>query len=202
MALAAGLAVFTLLLSDFFDTMGTVYGIAAEADLLDEEGNVPHLDKVLLVDSLAAAAGGFGGTSSNTSYIESASGVGDGARTGFASVVTGALFLVATFLSPLVGIIPHEAATPALVIVGFLMLTQIKKIDFNDYSIGIPAFLTMVLMPFTYSIANGIGAGFISYVAIKAATGRSKEIKPLMWLVSIAFVVFFCSHLLSAWFLG
>ena len=202
MALAAGLAVFTLLLSDFFDTMGTVYGIAAEADLLDEEGNVPHLDKVLLVDSFAAAAGGFGGTSSNTSYIESASGVGDGARTGFASVVTGALFLVATFLSPLVGIIPHEAATPALVIVGFLMLTQIKKIDFNDYSIGIPAFLTMVLMPFTYSIANGIGAGFISYVAIKAATGRSKEIKPLMWLVSIAFVVFFCSHLLSAWFLG
>ncbi|NDB17845.1 MAG: NCS2 family permease [Actinobacteria bacterium] len=198
--LAAGLAIFTLLLSDFFDTMGTVYGIAAEADLLDENGNVPNLDKVLIVDSVAAAAGGFGGTSSNTSYIESASGVGDGARTGLASVVTGGLFLLATFIAPLVGVIPHEAATPALVVVGFLMLTQIKKIDFSDYSIGIPAFLTMVMMPFTYSIANGIGAGFISWVAIKAATGRSKEIKPLMWVVALAFVVFFAMHLVTVWF--
>ena len=200
--LAAALAVFTLLLSDFFDTVGTVYAISAEADLLDADGNVPNLDKILIVDSVAAAAGGFAGTSSNTSYIESASGVGDGARTGFASVITGALFLLATFVSPLVGLVPHEAATPALVIVGFLMLTQIKNIDFSDYSIGIPAFLTMVLMPFTYSIANGIGAGFISYVAIKAATGKSKEVKPLMWVVSIAFLVFFASHLLTVWFLG
>lgn len=198
--LAAGLAIFTLLLSDFFDTMGTVYGIAAEADLLDENGNVPNLDKVLIVDSVAAAAGGFGGTSSNTSYIESASGVGDGARTGLASVVTGGLFLLATFISPLVGVIPHEAATPALVVVGFLMLTQIKKIDFSDYSVGIPAFLTMVMMPFTYSIANGIGAGFVSWVAIKAATGRSKEIKPLMWIVAVAFLVYFAVHLVTVWF--
>ena len=198
--LAAALAIFTLLLSDFFDTVGTVYAIAAEADLLDENGNVPNLNQVLIVDSVAAAAGGFAGTSSNTSYIESASGVGDGARTGLASVVTGALFLLATFVSPLVGLVPHEAATPALVIVGFLMLTQITKIDFSDYSIGIPAFLTMVLMPFTYSIANGIGAGFVSYVAIKASTGRSKEIKPLMWVVAIAFVVYFAMHLVTVWF--
>lgn len=197
--LAAGMALFTLLLSDFFDTMGTVYAIAAEADLLDEHGMVEHLDKVLIVDSIAAAAGGFGGTSSNTSYIESASGVGEGARTGLASVVTGGLFLLATVLSPLVGVVPHEAATPALVVVGFLMLTQLKKIDFDDYTIGLPAFLTMVLMPFTYSIANGIGAGFISWVALKAATGRGREVKPLMWFVALAFVVFFSMHLVTVW---
>lgn len=199
--LAAGLAIFTLLLSDFFDTMGTVYAIATEGDLLDKNGDVPGLQGILVVDSVAAAAGGLAGVSSNTSYIESASGVGEGARTGFANIITGGIFLVAAFFSPLVTLIPHEAATPALVVVGFLMMTSISKIAFDDYTIGIPAFLTIVLMPFTYSIANGIGAGFVSYVLLKAVTGKSKDVKPLMWVVAIAFVIFFAINPISN-FLG
>ncbi|MBI1379174.1 MAG: NCS2 family permease [Frankiales bacterium] len=188
---AASLAVFSLMLSDFFDTMGTVFGLANEGEILTEEGEVPHFEAILLVDSLAAVAGGVANTSSNTSYIESASGVGEGARTGIASLATGALFLVAMFFSPLVTIVPHEAATPALVVVGFLMMTQIRHIDFTDYEIGIPAFLTMVLMPFTYSITNGIGAGFISYVLIKSVNGKAREVPVLLWVVSAAFAVYF-----------
>ena len=189
--IAAILAIFSLMLSDFFDTMGTAFGLATEADLLDKEGNIPHFESILVVDSLAAVAGGVGSVSSNTSYIESASGIGEGARTGIASLVTGLLFLIAMFFSPLVTVIPYEAATPALVIVGFLMMTQIRHIDFTDYSIGIPAFLTIALMPFTYSITNGIGAGFVSWVIIKIATGKIKEINWLMWVISIAFIVYF-----------
>lgn len=188
---AALLAIFSLMLSDFFDTMGTAFGLATEADLLDKDNNIPHFEGILVVDSLAAAAGGAASVSSNTSYIESASGVGDGARTGIASLVTGGLFLVAMFFSPLVTVIPHEAATPALVVVGFLMMTQIRHIDFMDYGIGIPAFLTIALMPFTYSLVNGIGAGFVSYVVIKAFTGKVREVNWLMWVISIAFVVYF-----------
>jgi len=188
---AAILAIFSLMLSDFFDTMGTVFGIANEGDIVDETGNPPHLEPILLVDSIGAAVGGAASVSSNTSYIESASGVGEGARTGIASLVTGALFLIAMFFSPLVSVIPHEAATPALVIVGFLMMTQIRHIDFTDYSIGIPAFLTLSIMPFTYSITNGIGAGFVSYVLIKIFTGKAREVKPLMWVVAAAFVIYF-----------
>ena len=149
------------MLSDFFDTMGTAFGLATEAELLDEEGQIPHFESILVVDSLAAAAGGAASVSSNTSYIESAAGIGEGARTGIASLVTGGLFLIAMFFSPLVTVIPYEAAAPALVIVGFLMMTQIRHIDFDDYEIGIPAFLTIALMPFTYSITIGIGAGFV-----------------------------------------
>lgn len=193
-AIAALLAIFSLLLSDFFDTMGTVVGLGGEADLLDENGEPPQLQRILIVDSVAAILGGATSTSSNTSYIESASGIGEGARTGLASVVTGVLFLLATFLSPLVSIVPYEAATPALVIVGFLMMLQIKNIDFSDFAIGIPAFLTIALMPFTYSITNGIGAGFVSYTVIKLATGKSKDIAPLMWVVSAAFVLYFAIH--------
>jgi AGZA family xanthine/uracil permease-like MFS transporter len=188
---AAILAIFSLMLSDFFDTMGTVFGIANEGEIVDETGNPPHLEPILLVDSIGAAVGGAASVSSNTSYIESASGVGEGARTGIASLVTGALFLVAMFFSPLVSVIPHEAATPALVIVGFLMMTQIRHIDFTDYTIGIPAFLTLAIMPFTYSITNGIGAGFVSYVLIKIFTGKAREVKPLMWVVAAAFVIYF-----------
>jgi AGZA family xanthine/uracil permease-like MFS transporter len=188
---AAILAVFSLMLSDFFDTMGTVFGIANEGEITDETGNPPHLEPILLVDSIGAAVGGAASVSSNTSYIESASGVGEGARTGIASLVTGVLFLVAMFFSPLVSVIPHEAATPALVIVGFLMMTQIRHIDFSDYTIGIPAFLTLAIMPFTYSITNGIGAGFVSYVLIKIFTGKAREVKPLMWVVSAAFLIYF-----------
>ncbi len=192
-AVTAGLLVFTLLITDFFDTMGTMTAIGAEAGLLDEEGNVPHADRVLLIDSVAAVVGGAAGVSSNTSYIESASGVGEGARTGLASIVTGVAFLFTVFLSPLVALVPYEAATPALIIVGFLMMTQVKDIDWSDITIALPAFLTIVLMPFTYSIAVGIGAGFVTHVVLKAATGRSKEIHPLLWTAAAAFVVYFAT---------
>jgi len=196
---SAVLLVFTLLLSDFFDTVGTVTAIGHEAGLIDKDGNVPNNDRILLVDSLAAAAGGAAGISSNTSYIESASGVGEGARTGFASVITGICFLLATFLSPLVAIIPYEAATPALIIVGFLMMTQVKDIDWADLGIAIPAFLTIILMPFTYSISVGIGAGFVSHVLIRAVQGRRKEVHPLLWLVAVLFVIYFMTSPITAW---
>ena len=189
--IAAIIAIFALLLSDFFDTMGTVFGLATEAELLEKDGDVPHLQSILIVDSIAAAAGGAASTSSNTAYIESASGIGDGARTGIASVVTGILFLVAMFFTPLVQIVPYEAAAPALVVVGFLMMTQIRHIDFTNLEIGIPAFLIIVLMPFTYSITIGIGAGFVSWVVIKIFLGKAREINWLMWVIAIAFVLYF-----------
>ena len=189
--IAALLFVFTLLLADFFDTMGTMTAIGAEAGLLDEEGAPIGAQRILIVDSIAAAAGGAASVSSNTSYIESASGVGDGARTGLASVVTGVLFLLATFLAPVVAIVPYEAATPALVVVGFLMMTQVRGIDWDDLEIAIPAFLTIVLMPFTYSITVGIGAGFVTYVLIKAVRGKSAQVHPLLWVASGLFVLYF-----------
>jgi len=198
-AISAILLVFTLLLSDFFDTVGTVTAIGHEAGLIDKEGNVPNNDKILLVDSIAAVAGGASGISSNTSYIESASGVGEGARTGLASVVTGICFLLTTFLSPLVAVIPYEAATPALVIVGFLMMTQVKDIDWNDLGIAIPAFLTIILMPFTYSISVGIGAGFVSHVVIRLVQGRRKDLHPLLLLVGALFMIYFLSSPINTW---
>jgi len=198
-AVAAVLFVFTLMLADFFDTMGTVVGVGAEAGLLDRQGNLPGMKSVLLVDSLAAVAGGAASTSSNTTYIESAAGVGEGARTGLASVVTGALFLLAMFVTPLVSVVPFEAAAPALVVVGFLMMAQVRHIDFSDHGLAIPAFLTIVLMPFTYSITNGIGAGFVSYVVIRTAQGRAREVHPLMWLVSALFVLYFAIDPIEGW---
>ncbi|MCX6426418.1 MAG: NCS2 family permease [Actinobacteria bacterium] len=197
--ISAVLFVFTLLLADFFDTMGTMTAIGAEAGLNDKDGNVPNANKILLVDSVAAIAGGASSISSNTSYIESASGVGEGARTGLASVVTGICFLLTTFLSPLVAIIPYEAATPALVIVGFLMMTQIKGIEWNDLGIAIPAFLTIILMPFTYNITVGIGAGFVSHVVVRAVQGRGKEVHWMLWLISGLFMVYFLSSPINAW---
>ena len=189
--LAALLLVFTLLLADFFDTMGTVVGVGAEAGLLDEDGKLPGADRVLLVDSLAAVAGGAASSSSNTTYIESAAGVGDGARTGLASVVTGLMFLVALLLTPLVTVVPFEAASPALVIVGFLLITQIRHVDWDDYALAIPAFLTIVLMPFTYSITNGIGAGFVSYAVLMLARGRGREVSPLLYVIAALFLLYF-----------
>jgi AGZA family xanthine/uracil permease-like MFS transporter len=196
-AVAAILLIFTLLLADFFDTMGTMTAIGAEAGLLDAEGVPPNTQRILIVDSVAAAAGGAAGVSSNTSYIESAAGVGEGARTGLASVVTGVLFLFAIFLSPLVSIIPSEAAVPALVLVGFLMMQQVKGIDWDDLEIAIPAFLTIVLMPFTYSITVGIGAGFLAYVLIKLVLGKVGQIHPLLWGISAMFLLYFAIHPLT-----
>ena len=185
------LLVFTLMLADFFDTMGTVVGVAREGGLLDPEGRLPGIRRVLLVDSMAAAAGGAASASSNTSYIESAAGVGDGARTGLANLVTGGLFVLALFLTPLVRVVPYEAASPALVVVGFLLMAQVREIPWDDFDIAIPAFLTIILMPFTFSITNGIGAGFVSLVAIKAFRGRGREVHWLLWVVAALFVVYF-----------
>lgn len=196
---AVVLLVFSLVLADFFDTMGTMVAVGAEAGLLDKEGTPPNATRILVVDSLAAAAGGAGSVSSNTAYIESASGVGDGARTGLASVVTGIAFLLATFLSPLVELVPFEAATPALVVVGFLMVTQISGIDWRNYEVAIPAFLTIILMPFTYSITVGIGAGMIMYVVLKVAVGKVREVHAFMWVTSALFVVYFLLGPIKAW---
>ncbi|WP_273653621.1 NCS2 family permease [Cellulomonas fimi] len=188
---AVVLLVFSLLLADFFDTMGTMVAIGGEAGLLDKDGNPPRTKQILVVDSIAAAAGGAGSVSSNTSYIESAAGVGDGARTGLAAITTGVAFLLATFLAPLVDVIPFEAATPALVVVGFLMVMQITGIDWKNWEVAIPAFLTIVLMPFAYSITVGMGAGVISFVVIKVALGKAKAVHPLMWGAAVLFVVYF-----------
>ncbi len=192
--------VFSLVLSDFFDVMGTTIGLAGEADLLDDDGNLPRVGEVLLVDGLAAVGGGAAGASSATTYVESASGIGDGARTGLASVVTGLLFVVTIFLSPLAQFVPSEAAAPALVVVGVLMMGQIRNIDFGDFAIALPAFLTMALMPFTYSITNGVGAGFISYVVLQTAAGRRRSIHPLLWAVSALFAVYFAIEPLKTLF--
>ena len=193
------LLVFTLMLADFFDTMGTMTAIGAEAGLLNEEGIPPNTQQILIVDSIAAGVGGAAGVSSNTSYIESASGVGEGARTGLASVVTGVLFLLTIFLAPLVAVIPSEAAVPALVLVGFLMMQQVTEIDWKDVEIAIPAFLTIVLMPFTYSITVGIGAGFLAYVLIKLVLGKASEIHVLLWLIAALFIVYFAIEPITGW---
>ena len=179
--------------------MGTMTAIGQQAGLVDRNGNIEGANRILLVDSLAATAGGAGSVSSNTSYIESASGVGEGARTGLASVVTGLLFLLTTFLAPLVAIIPYEAAVPALIIVGFMMMTQIKGIDWDDLGIAIPAFLTIILMPFTYNISVGIGAGFVTYVVIRVVQGRRREIHPLMYVVAGLFMIYFLQSPINIW---
>ncbi len=189
--LSVVLLVFSLMLADFFDTMGTMVAIGAEGDLLDESGTPPKSRQILLIDSLAAVAGGLGGVSSNTSFVESSSGVGEGARTGLASVVTGVLFLLSTFLSPLVALVPTEAASTALVFVGFLMMTQVLDLDWKKPEMAISAFLTIAFMPFAYSISVGIGVGFIAYVVIEIALGKAKKVHPLMWLISFLFVLYF-----------
>jgi AGZA family xanthine/uracil permease-like MFS transporter len=171
--------------------MGTMVAVGQEGGLLDKEGMPPRTREILLVDSVAAAAGGAASVSSNTSYIESASGVAEGARTGVANLVTGGLFLLAMFLAPLVDVVPFEAASAALVVVGFLMMTAVRTIDWTDYEIGVPAFLTIVLMPFTYSISNGIGAGMITYAVVKLARGKAREVHPLLYVVAALFVIYF-----------
>jgi adenine/guanine/hypoxanthine permease len=200
--LGALLAIFTIMLSDFFDTMGTVTGVAAEAGLADEDGTVPGVGRVLLVDGLAAAVGGAAGVSSNTTYIESAAGVADGGRTGLTSVVVGILFLAAILLSPLAAIIPTQATAPALVLVGFLMFTQIGEIDARDFLIGFPALLIIILMPLTFTITIGIGAGMVMWVLLQVVSGRAAQVHWLMWLVFLAFALFFAQTWVNAMLAG
>jgi AGZA family xanthine/uracil permease-like MFS transporter len=192
--LGAGLAVFSIMLSDFFDTVGTVVGIGAEARWLDREGRLPRMNRVLLVDSLAAALGGAASASSATTYIESAAGVAAGGRTGLTALVVAFCFALALFVAPLAGVVPPEATAPALIVVGYLMCALVREIPFGDLEEGFPALLTMTLMPFSYSITNGIGAGFVSYVAIKLVRGRGRAVHPLMYAVALAFVLYFALH--------
>lgn len=189
--LAASLLVFTLVLANFFDAMGTMTALGKQAKLMDKDGNLPNLKKALVVEGAGAIVGGGASASSNTVYVDSAAGIADGARTGLANVITGVLFLAAMFLTPLYEIVPIEAAAPVLVIVGALMMQQITEIDFQKFHIALPAFVTIVVMPFTYSIANGIGVGFIAYVVMGIFAGNAKKIHPLLYIVAALFVVFF-----------
>ncbi|OKK16883.1 MFS transporter [Streptomyces sp. CB00455] len=186
------LFVFTVLLSCFFDAMGTILGVGDEAKLIDRDGNFPGINKVLLIDGLAVASGGATSSSATTCFVESTAGVGEGARTGLANVVTGALFAVALFLTPLATMVPSQAATPALVAVGFLITAgSVRDIDWSDFTIAVPAFLAMVMMPFTYSITNGIGIGFVSFCALRLATGRGRGVPVAMYVVAAVFVFYY-----------
>lgn len=199
-ALAALMLVFTLVFTNFFDAMGTMTGLSKEAGLSDEKGDFPRLRSALIVEGVGAVAGGVTSGSSNTVFIESGAGIGEGARTGFANVITGVLFLIAMFFTPLVSIVPSEVAAAALVIVGALMMSQIKDIDFSDFSILLPVFLTVTIMPLTYSIANGIGAGFISWVVVRSLSGKARGISPLLWIVAAGFLVYFARGPIEALF--
>ncbi|MCZ4118632.1 NCS2 family permease [Streptomyces sp. H39-S7] len=182
------LFVFTVLLSCFFDAMGTILGVSDEAHLLDEKGDLPGMNKVLMVDGIATALGGATSSSANTCFVESTAGVGEGARTGLASIVTGLMFVLALFFTPLATMVPAQAATPALIAVGFLILANsVRDIDWDDFTIAVPAFLTMVMMPFTYSITNGIGIGFISFCVLRLAAGRGREVPVALYAVAAVF---------------
>ncbi len=183
--------IFAFLVTDFFDTMGTVVAIGGQADFLDKEGKLPGIKNVLLVDSLAAVIGGAFGISSNTTYVESGAGVSEGGRTGLTSLVVAVLFFLSMLFAPIAGIVPAQATASALIVVGFLMMTVVKDIPFDDFSEAFPAFVTIIATPLTYSISHGIGYGFITYVVVKALTGRTKEVHWLMWLVSVFFILSF-----------
>jgi adenine/guanine/hypoxanthine permease len=197
--LAAILTIFSFMLTDFFDTMGTATAISEQAGLVDDEGQPENVGRILLVDSVAAAVGGAAGISSNTSYIESAAGVAEGGRTGFTSVVTGLLFLVAILLTPLAILVPYVATGPVLVFVGFLMVSLVRDIDFSDIEEGLPALLGIILMPLTFSITVGIGAAFLTHVIVKIVRGKVTEIHPLLWAVAVAFGVYFLQNWINGY---
>ena len=210
---------FSLFLADFFDTMGTLVGVGRQAGYLDQRGELPDIRKPLLVDSAAAAAGGFVSASSATTYIESASGVGVGGRTGWVSVVTGALFFPFMFVAPLIGMVPPQATAPALIIVGWLMISVLTEaeeqaeaaeagdeprqrrslagIDFHDVALGLSAAIVIMFMPFSFSITDGIAAGFIVYVLVRTCQGLWNEVHPLMWAAALAFAIYFAIPILQ-----
>lgn len=190
-AVTATVVLFTLVLSGFFDAMGTIIGVSDEAGMVDAEGRVPRLGAILTVDGVAGAIGGLSSASANTVFVESAAGVGEGARTGLAALVTGGMFVLTLFFTPLATVVPAAAAAPALVLVGALMMTQARNVPWEDLTLAIPAFLTIVMMPFTYSITNGVGAGVISYTVIQAATGQARRIPWLLWVVTLVFAAYF-----------
>ncbi|HVR69733.1 MAG TPA: NCS2 family permease [Vicinamibacteria bacterium] len=194
---SAALVTFSIMLSDFFDSMGTVIAVGGKAGMLDEQGRLPGVGRVLLVDSLGALFGGYANASSNTCYIESAAGVAEGGRTGLTAVTVGVLFLLAMWFAPLASVVPPQATAPALVIVGFHMMGLAREMSWDDYEEAIPAFVTMLVMPFTWSITNGIGAGFITYGAIKLLNGKARQLPATLWLVWSAFLLYFVLPLLE-----
>ncbi len=187
----AVMTISAIMLSDFFDTMGTVIGVGGEGGWLDARGKLPRMNRVLLVDSLGAAFGGVASASSATTYIESAAGVAAGGRTGLASVVTALGFFLALFFSPLAAIVPPQATAGALVVVGYLMCGIVRDIPFGDFEEGFPALATIVAMPLTYSITNGIGAGLLSYAFIKLVRGKAADLPPVLVVIALAFLVYF-----------
>ncbi|HEY5388589.1 MAG TPA: NCS2 family permease, partial [Thermoleophilia bacterium] len=210
---AAILWIFSLMLSDFFDTMGTLVGVGGQAGYLDEKGDLPQVNRPLLVDSVAAIAGGAVSSSSATTYIESGAGVAQGGRTGWVALVVGVLFLLAMFFSPIAGVVPANATAPALIIVGFLMMATLTKgeaeaehddhepkaaINFSNLAFGIPAVLIMTIMPLTYSITNGIGFGFIAYTLIRVVQGKARDVSWMLWIASAGFIIYFLVPLFQA----
>jgi AGZA family xanthine/uracil permease-like MFS transporter len=189
--LTGALFVFTLVLSCFFDAMGSILAVGEETELVDDKGRMPRMGRILFVDGLGVIAGGGASCSANGAFVESTAGAGEGARTGFANMVTGGLFVLALVFTPLALVVPSQAATPALLAVGFLLMTQIRGIDWEDFTVAIPAFLTIAMMPFTYSITNGIGIGVVTYTVLKPAVGRRREVPWPMWIVSAFFLVYF-----------
>ncbi|ORA32686.1 NCS2 family permease [Mycobacterium aquaticum] len=190
-ALAAIMLVFTLVFANFFDAMGTMTGLSREAGLADAQGTFPRLRSALIVEGAGAVVGGASSASSNTVFIESGAGIEEGARTGLANLVTGALFLAAMFVSPLASIVPTEVAAAALVIVGAMMVSHLRHIDISEFSIALPVVLTVATMAFSYSIANGIGVGFVAWAVLRSAAGKAREISPLLWIVAAGFILYF-----------
>lgn len=197
--MTVGLIVFTLVLAGFFDAMATIIGVGTEAKLADDKGRMPGLSKALFIDGAGGAIGGVAGGSGQTVFVESATGVGEGARTGLASVVTGLFFAACLFFTPLTAIVPAEVASAALVVIGAMMMQNARHVDWADRSVAVPVFLTVVLMPFTYTITTGVAAGVISYAAIKLAQGRAREVGVFMWVLTLVFVVYFALHPIESW---
>ncbi|MBQ1099547.1 NCS2 family permease [Streptomyces sp. b94] len=198
-AMTVGMIVFTLVLAGFFDAMATIIGVGTEARLADDKGRMPGLSKALFVDGAGGAIGGVAGGSGQTVFVESATGVGEGARTGLASMVTGLFFAACLFFTPITAIVPQEVASAALVVIGAMMMTNARHVDWADRATAVPVFLTVVLMPFTYSITAGVAAGVISYVAIKVAQGKAREIGAFMWALTLIFIVYFALNPIEGW---
>ncbi|GAA3006307.1 NCS2 family permease [Streptomyces fulvorobeus] len=197
--MTVGMIVFTLVLAGFFDAMATIIGVGTEARLADDKGRMPGLSKALFIDGAGGAIGGVTGGSGQTVFVESATGVGEGARTGLASVVTGLFFAACLFFTPLTAIVPTEVASAALVVIGAMMMQNARHVDWGDRSVAIPVFLTVVLMPFTYTITTGVAAGVISYTAIKLAQGRAREVGAFMWGLTVIFIVYFALNPIESW---
>ncbi|MCW8218464.1 MULTISPECIES: NCS2 family permease [Streptomyces] len=197
--MTVGMIVFTLVLAGFFDAMATIIGVGTEAKLADDKGRMPGLSKALFIDGAGGAIGGVAGGSGQTVFVESATGVGEGARTGLASVVTGLFFAACLFFTPLTAIVPAEVASAALVVIGAMMMQNARHVDWGDRSVAVPVFLTVVLMPFTYTITTGVAAGVISYAAIKAAQGRARDVGAFMWVLTFVFLVYFALNPIESW---